>query len=60
MRAGRYLVGQAFQPKNNEFLKKRKKKTVCIKIIRLRLLEWIPAFPPSYYPADGISLEQSD
>ena len=49
MRAGRYLFGQAFQPKNNEFLKKKKK--VYIKIIRLRLLEWTPAFPPFLLPS---------
>lgn len=31
MRAGRYLVGQAFQPKNDEILKKKKKqKTNCL------------------------------
>ena len=51
MRAGRYLTGQAFQPKNNEFLKKKKQKTVYIKIIRLRLLEWTPAFPLFLLPS---------
>lgn len=63
MRAGRYLVGQAFQPKNDAFLKKQKKtnkKTIYIKIIRLKLLERTPVFPLSYYPADGLSQKRSD
>ena len=60
MRAGRYRLFKHFSLRTTRFSKKNKKQTIYIKIISLKLLEWTPVFPLSYYPADGISQKRSD